>query len=74
MYEEKPSKFDFIDLFAGIGGIRKGFESAGGRCVFTSEWNEYAQKTYKANFPSCPEHIFNSDIKEVTQPKGVSIG
>jgi DNA (cytosine-5)-methyltransferase 1 len=42
--------FSFIDLFAGIGGIRKGFESQGGVCVFTSEWNKYAQLTYHANF------------------------
>lgn len=42
--------FTFIDLFAGIGGIRLGFEAAGGRCVFTSEWNEWSKKTYIANF------------------------
>jgi DNA (cytosine-5)-methyltransferase 1 len=42
--------FSFIDLFAGIGGMRMGFESAGGRCVFTSEWNPWARKTYAANF------------------------
>jgi DNA (cytosine-5)-methyltransferase 1 len=42
--------FTFIDLFAGIGGIRLGFESIGGRCVFTSEWNEWSKKTYQANF------------------------
>ena len=42
--------FTFIDLFAGIGGMRMGFEAAGGRCVFTSEWNAFAQKTYAANF------------------------
>ncbi len=71
IYKPNEDKFRFIDLFAGIGGIRKGFQSAGGKCVFTSEWNEYSQKTYKANFPSCPDHIFNSDIKEVTQPEGV---
>jgi len=46
----EPSKFTFIDLFAGIGGMREGFRRAGGSCIFTSEWNEYAQKTYKANF------------------------
>jgi DNA (cytosine-5)-methyltransferase 1 len=45
-------QFTFIDLFAGIGGMRGGFESAGGRCIFTSEWNEWAQKTYVANFGS----------------------
>lgn len=43
--------FKFIDLFAGIGGIRLGFESAGNRCVFTSEWDKDAQKTYSANWP-----------------------
>lgn len=42
--------FTFIDLFAGIGGMRMGFEAAGGRCVSTSEWNAFAQKTYGANF------------------------
>lgn len=47
--EPRPG-FRFIDLFAGIGGIRLGFEQAGGRCVFTSEWNEPARKTYQANF------------------------
>lgn len=44
-------EFTFIDLFAGIGGIRMGFESAGGKCVFTSEWNVFSQKTYRENFP-----------------------
>jgi DNA (cytosine-5)-methyltransferase 1 len=42
--------FTFIDLFAGIGGIRLGFESIGGRCVFTSEWDDWCRKTYQANF------------------------
>lgn len=44
----------FIDLFAGIGGIRMGFEDAGCKCVFSSEWNPYAQKTYIANFGEVP--------------------
>jgi len=56
--------FGFIDLFAGIGGLRKGFESAGGHCVFTSEWNEYSQKTYRANFPG-DNHEIAGDIREV---------
>jgi DNA (cytosine-5)-methyltransferase 1 len=47
-------KFKFIDLFAGIGGIRLGFESVGGECVFTSEWDLHAQKTYAANFNEIP--------------------
>lgn len=59
--------FRFIDLFAGIGGIRKGFDEAGGRCVFTSEWNKQAVRTYKANHYAGPGHVFNEDIREVTQ-------
>lgn len=47
-------KFKFIDLFAGIGGIRLGFESIGGECVFSSEWDEPACKTYEANFHEHP--------------------
>lgn len=46
--------FRFIDLFAGIGGIRLGFESVGGKCVFSSEWDSDAQKTYAANFGEVP--------------------
>lgn len=46
----QPDDFRFIDLFAGIGGMRLGFESAGGRCVFTSELDINAQRTYMANF------------------------
>lgn len=48
------SKFTFIDLFAGIGGIRLGFESVGGECVFSSEFDEDACKTYEANFGEHP--------------------
>lgn len=58
-------KFTFIDLFAGIGGIRHGFEQMGGRCVFTSEWNKYAQKTYLANFPHEEGHRLEGDITQV---------
>ena len=47
-------KFTFIDLFAGIGGTRLGYESAGGKCVFTSEWDKHAQRTYEANFGEMP--------------------
>ena len=55
--------FDFIDLFAGIGGIRKAFENIGGRCVFTSEWDSYAQKTYAENFRD--GHPIHGDITQV---------
>ena len=48
------SKFTFIDLFAGIGGIRIAFESCGGRCVFSSEIDKWAVQTYKANFGDTP--------------------
>ena len=46
--------FTFIDLFAGIGGIRIPFQELNGRCVFSSEWDRFAQKTYSANFGDCP--------------------
>lgn len=46
--------FTFIDLFAGIGGIRMAYQNAGGKCVFSSEWNNYAKKTYDANFGEVP--------------------
>lgn len=48
------SKFTFIDLFAGMGGFRLAMQAHGGRCVFSSEWNAYAQKTYFANFGEVP--------------------
>lgn len=57
--------FRFVDLFAGIGGIRHGFELHGGRCVFTSEWNSFAQKTYLANYPHQPGHQLVGDITRV---------
>lgn len=63
-------KFEFVDLFAGIGGIRKPFNNIGGKCVLTCEWDDYAQKTYKANWKSADDHQFISDIKTCTQPKG----
>lgn len=67
-------EFDFIDLFAGIGGIRRGFEATGGRCVFTSEWNEHAVRTYKANYHSDPSvHSFNTDIRKVTLSEDESV-
>lgn len=55
--------FRFIDLFAGIGGMRRGFEPLGGKCVFTSEWNKYAQRTYQANY-DC-DHEIAGDITQV---------
>ena len=57
------STFTMIDLFAGIGGIRKGFEGVGGKCIYTSEWNKFSVQTYKANFPD--DHEINGDITDV---------
>ena len=50
----KSSKFKFVDLFAGIGGVRLGFQSVGGVCVFSSEFNKHAQQTYKKNHGEYP--------------------
>ena len=58
--------FKFIDLFAGIGGLRIGFQRAGGKCVFTSEWDKYAQKTYHKWFGETP----HGDIKQI-KPKDI---
>ena len=61
--QQHSPPFRFIDLFAGIGGIRMGFEAHGGRCVFTSEWDSYAQKTYAENFGD--DHPMNGDITQI---------
>ncbi|NNE34845.1 MAG: DNA (cytosine-5-)-methyltransferase [Rhodothermales bacterium] len=63
--QREPS-FEFIDLFAGIGGTRLGFERVGGRCVYTSEWDRFSQKTYRANFSL--DHDIAGDITQVTDP------
>ncbi len=57
------NNFRFIDLFAGIGGIRLGFEEFFGRCIFSSEWDKYAQMTYEANFEDKP----NGDITKIDE-------
>ncbi len=67
----KSGDFTFIDLFAGIGGMRIAFETAGGQCVYSNEWNKYCQRTYFSNFGEVPdgditkveaENIPNHDI------------
>ncbi len=66
LHQSSPSttdnghSFRFIDLFAGIGGIRMGFEASGGECVFTSEWNDFSKKTYIENYGD--HHPFVGDI------------
>lgn len=53
--DDKDTDFTFIDLFAGIGGMRIAFESNGGKCVYSNEWNKYSQQTYFANFGEQPD-------------------
>ena len=62
--DPKEPKFTFIDLFAGMGGFRLAMQAQGGKCVFSSEWNKYAQKTYMANFGEMP---FGDITKDVTK-------
>lgn len=57
--------FNFIDLFAGIGGLRIGFQGIGGHCVFTSEWDKYAQETYQKNF--LDNHRLHGDVREFSE-------
>lgn len=61
--ESKVPEFKFIDLFAGIGGIRLPFQELGGKCVFTSEIDKFAQKTYLTNFGEMP----NGDITKIDE-------
>lgn len=59
----QASDFTFIDLFAGIGGMRLAYESVGGHCVYSNEWNKYSQQTYFANFGEQPD----GDITQVNE-------
>ncbi len=61
--EAKKPKFTFIDLFAGIGGIRLAYQNLGGKCVFTSEWDKYSKQTYQANFGELP----HGDITQIDE-------
>ena len=62
---DRSEGFRFVDLFAGIGGLRRPFEEIGGRCVFTSEWDRFCRETYTANFPepADSDHEFVGDIR-----------
>lgn len=64
----KNPKFTFIDLFAGIGGFRIAFQDLGGKCVFSCEWDKYAQKTYERNFGEYPY----GDVRQFTDPLSIS--
>lgn len=59
----KNPRFNFIDLFAGIGGFRIAMEKFGGQCVFSSEWDKNSQKTYQVNFNDFPE----GDITKISE-------
>src|SRR3546814_3272101 len=58
-------QFRFIDLFAGIGGLRIGFQGIGGHCVFTSEWDKHAQESYRHNFRD--NHLPFGDVREFSE-------
>ena len=58
-----PAQFSFVDIFAGIGGMRLGFEAIGGECLFTCEWNKYSQQTYRSNFG---DEEIAGDIRQVS--------
>ena len=71
---KENTKFKFIDLFAGIGGFHIAMHSAGGKCVFASEWDKYARITYEANYKQNNEELFingnfNSDINDADPTK-----
>ncbi len=64
----------FIDLFAGIGGIRLGFEAVGGKCIFSSEWDRYAQDTYEANFGERPHGDITKIKPEIIPNHDILLG
>lgn len=68
MAKKKRDDFRFIDLFAGVGGMRLAFERAHGKCVFSSEWDKFSQQTYFANFKETP-HGDITQIHERSIPK-----
>jgi DNA (cytosine-5)-methyltransferase 1 len=63
--QAQRQRLTFIDLFAGIGGLRQAFESQGARCVFTSEWNKFSQQTYLANYGQT--HPVVGDITQIDE-------
>ncbi len=65
--------FEFIDLFAGIGGFRMAMQASGGRCVFSSEWDPAAQKTYQANYGEVPYGDITSPSTKASIPSGFDV-
>lgn len=60
--DKQKERYTFIDLFAGIGGFHQAFHNVGAKCVFASEWNEPARKTYIANYKNISPEIFNEGL------------
>lgn len=69
----KRAKFTFIDLFAGIGGFRLAMQANGGKCVFSSEWNKFAQTTYAANFGDVPYGDITQEETKQAIPAGFDV-
>lgn len=69
----KEPRFTFIDLFAGMGGFRLAMQAQGGKCVFSSEWNKYAQKTYLANFGEMPFGDITNNITKSYIPQNFDV-
>ena len=69
---DRQEGFQFVDIFAGIGGLRRPFEEIGGRCVFTSEWDRFCKETYTVNFPepADSDHEFVGDIRPYADDPG----
>lgn len=67
-------KFKFIDLFAGIGGIRMAYQNLGGKCVFTSEWDVFAKKTYHANYGEVPFGDITKIHEDLIPPHDILLG
>lgn len=68
-----PGKFTFIDLFAGIGGFRMAMQNLGGHCVFTSEWDKQAKKTYETNYGDYPFGDITSDLTKSFVPSNFDV-
>ena len=66
-------RFKFIDLYAGIGGFRIAMQNLGGKCVFTSEWDKEAQKTFRANFGEVPFGDITKEETKIFIPKGFDV-
>lgn len=72
--EKEKAKFTFIDLFAGIGGIRIPYQNLSGRCVFSSEWDKFSQKTYRINFGEQPDGDITSILSETIPTFDILLG